>query len=139
MSTSSSLKTKEYKILIVDGYELVREGMKEVLSQTRLSLNLICDTANDGAAALQKVKQRHYDLVLMEYQLPFKNGDEVTAELLTVRPELKVLGFSFYNEPLYMQQMHDAGARGYVLKSVEKSELLKAIEVVLGGGSCFSL
>lgn len=137
MSISNSLKTKEYNILIVDDYELVSEGVKEVLTNNKTALNLICDTANDGAEALQKVKQHDYDLVLMDFQLPFKNGDEVTAELLIVRPELKVLGFSYYNEALYMKQMRDAGAMGYVLKSVETSELLKAIEVVLGGGSYF--
>ncbi|WP_028998093.1 response regulator transcription factor [Azohydromonas australica] len=133
MSTSPPLR-----ILLVDDHPLVREGLR-----ARLQAGGGCEvTAEAGSAeaAMQALLREQPDLVLMDVGLKGSeaNGIELAARMIERCPELRVLMFSMYDNPEYVQRALQAGARGYVLKDAAADELLAAIEAVRSGGTFLS-
>ena len=120
------------KILIVDDYPLIREGLGQLLRGVYSPLDLL--HAGTGAQAVDALMpHRDIDLVLLDYKLPDMTGLEVLREFARVRPRLAVLVISGWGNPQLMQQTFDAGARGFILKSGNTDKLLEAIDLVLGG------
>jgi DNA-binding NarL/FixJ family response regulator len=133
MSTSPPLR-----ILLVDDHPLVREGLR-----ARLQAGGGCEvSAEAGSAegAMQALLRERPDLVLMDVGLKGSeaNGIELAARMIERCPELRVLMFSMYDNPEYVQRALQAGARGYVLKDAAADELLAAIEAVRSGGTFLS-
>ncbi len=126
------------RILLVDDHPLVREGLR-----ARLQAGGGCEvTAEAGSAeaAMQALLREQPDLVLMDVGLKGSeaNGIELAARMIERCPELRVLMFSMYDNPEYVQRALQAGARGYVLKDAAADELLAAIEAVRSGGTFLS-
>lgn len=126
------------RILLVDDHPLVREGLR-----ARLQAGGGCEvTAEAGSAeaAMQALLREQPDLVLMDVGLKGSeaNGIELAARMIERCPELRVLMFSMYDNPEYVQRALQAGARGYVLKDAAADELLAAIEAVRSGGTYLS-
>lgn len=120
------------KILIVDDYPLIREGLGQLLRGVYPHIDLL--HAGTGAQAVDALlPHRDIDLVLLDYKLPDMTGLEVLREFARVRPRLAVLVISGWSNPQLMQQTFDVGARGFVLKSGNTDKLLEAIDLVLGG------
>lgn len=120
------------KILIVDDYPLIREGLGQLLRGVYPDIDLL--HAGTGAQAVDALlPHRDIDLVLLDYKLPDMTGLEVLREFARVRPRLAVLVISGWSNPQLMQQTFDAGACGFVLKSGNTEKLLEAIDMVLGG------
>lgn len=133
MSTSPPLR-----ILLVDDHPLVREGLR-----ARLQAGGGCEVtaeAGNAEAAMQALLREQPDLVLMDVGLKGSeaNGIELAAQMIRRCPELRVLMFSMYDNPEYVQRALQAGARGYVLKDAAADELLAAIEAVRSGGTFLS-
>lgn len=126
------------RILLVDDHPLVREGLR-----ARLQAGGGCEVtaeAGNAEAAMQALLREQPDLVLMDVGLKGSeaNGIELAARMIERCPELRVLMFSMYDNPEYVQRALQAGARGYVLKDAAADELLAAIEAVRSGGTFLS-
>lgn len=120
------------KILIVDDYPLIREGLGQLLRGMYPLVDLV--HAGTGAQAVDALlPHRDIDLVMLDYKLPDMTGLEILREFARLRPGLAVLVISGWNNPQLMQQTFDAGARGFVPKSGNNENLLKAIDLVLSG------
>jgi two-component system invasion response regulator UvrY len=117
--------------LLIDDHEIVRSGVRTVL----LELYKPCEVyeAHDEKSALEKLKARHYDLVIMDVQMPETDTGGLMEYVKITYPQLKVLIFSMSAENIYGKRFLKAGAMGFVTKSSGLAELQKAIDMVLNG------
>ena len=91
-----------------------------------------------GPEVLQFVNQNEPDILLLDVNLPGKNGIDVCKELSVSHPKLKVLAISMFNEESFVSEILNNGAKGYILKNTGREELFKAIRTVSNGDSYFS-
>jgi len=123
------------RILLVDDHPVVRKGLLACLSG-RANLLVVAEAA-DGLEALQKVGELSPDLVLMDVEMPKMDGLAATQAICREFPNTKVLIVSMHNNPEYIVQAIQMGARGFALKTSPSEELIKAIEIVQGGEPFF--
>ena len=118
-------------IMIADDHAMMREGIKQLLEFDG-TIKVIAEAAdgNECLAVLKKVKP---DVLLLDINMPNKNGIEVLEELRTKKDETKVLILTVHNEVEYLVKAVDIGVNGYILKDSESSELKKAIKTIIEG------
>ena len=119
------------KILIADDHPIVRRGLKQILAETPQMA--VVDEASNGREVLNKVKQRDYDVVLLDISMPGMNGVDTLKELKTLRPDLHVLVLSIHPEEQYALRVLKAGASGYLTKDSAPAELVTAMQRVSSG------
>ena len=124
------------KIIIADDHRMFREGLKEILSKEKHIV--IVDEAGDGAETLEKMARHQPDVVLMDIDMPEINGIETTRKILREHPETRVLVLSMHSDSKYILSMLEAGAKGYILKTSGKEEMIAAINTIAHGDSYFS-
>ena len=122
---------KKVTILIIDDHKLVRDGLKIMLASLSKTILFRVDEAESGEDALVKMRRNSYDLALIDYQMPGISGAETIYRVLRFNPKMKMLALSSFDEISYIQSMIDAGARGYVLKDIDPTEMLNAIQTIL--------
>ncbi len=127
---------KKPKVIIVDDHDMFRDGIKSMLILEEIA-DVIAEASN-GRQFLELLEKVTPDLVLMDIDMPIMNGVEATKKAVEKYPELKVLVLTMFGEEKYYVEMIDAGAKGFVLKSSNKSELVNAIIDVSNGQSYFS-
>ncbi len=123
-------------VLLADGHAMLRGGLRSVLEQEP-DIEVVAEAA-DGRSALALAGVFDPDVVVMDIGMPDLNGVEATHRLLEADPELKVIALSTRDDRRRVLAMLEAGARAYLLKSAADRELLRAIRVVVSGGSFFS-
>lgn len=128
--------TAAIRILLVDDHPMVREGL--VARLQGVPRFEVVGEAGHREEALAQAAATRPDVVLMDVGLKDVNGIALGAELLAAHPTLKLLMFSMYDNPEYVQRALQAGARGYVLKDAPASEILAAIDAIAGGGTYLS-
>jgi DNA-binding NarL/FixJ family response regulator len=118
-------------VLIVDDHEMVRIGLKAIL-QAEPDLQVVGETGLGGEVA-ELVAARSPDLVLLDARLPDTSGPEVCRQLRRSRPEIPVIILSSYTDDELVEECVQAGARGYVVKDIERFSLSESIRAVHGG------
>ena len=129
---------KEINALLVDDHHMVRAGLKKMLLALRPGLQIKVTEADSGITALKKIEKRAFDIIFMDYQMPGMSGLDTIYRMLRFKPHLKIITLSNYDDLSFVESVRDAGSKGYLLKNVESSELLKAIKSILAGGVCYS-
>lgn len=124
------------RVLIADDHAVVRQGLKQILSKT--SDLLVVDEADTGLAVLEKIRTVDIDVLVMDVEMPQKNGWEVLAELKTHFPKLPVVILSIYSEDQFGLRFLKAGASGYLTKTSAPDQLVEAIRRVAKGGKFIS-
>ncbi len=119
------------RLLIVDDHQILIDGMKALLRDIE-EIEVI-DGAMNADDAVAKSLQLKPDVVLMDIQMPHKNGIEATREILKSNPAIKIIALTSANESIYIKKMLEAGAYGYVFKNIDKEELISAIQKVYKG------
>lgn len=119
------------KIMIADDHSMIREGLKNLLELDG-DIQIIAE-AVDGEDCLEKLQLVKPDVLLLDINMPKKNGLEVLKSLKSRRSKLKVLVLTVHNETEYLMKAVDIGVNGYVLKDSESAELKKAIFIVADG------
>jgi len=118
-------------VLVADDHPLMREAVKGYIESAP---DMTCaGTADDGASAVELALQTEPDVIVMDIQMPEKDGIQATAEILQHRPTAAVLTVTTFDQELYAVRSLQAGARGYLLKSARAEELLQAIRGVASG------
>ena len=124
------------RLFLVDDHPLVRDGLRARLSP--LPQIEIVGEAGSAAEALPLIDDLRPDLVLADVGMKEVSGIDMAAALQERRPEVRVVMLSMYDNPEYVQQALQAGARGYVLKDSPASEIVAAIDAVSAGGTFLS-
>jgi DNA-binding NarL/FixJ family response regulator len=116
---------------------MVIEGIRSLL-QSEEDIEWVGHATN-AASCLSFLKQQQPAVILMDINLPDKNGIELCKEVKQLYPAIAVLGLSTFNQQAIIRNMVDNGASGYVLKNATKEELLEAIAAVASGKDYLSM
>lgn len=118
-------------ILVVDDHALIRKGLKQLLED---SADLkVTGEAESGIQAINMVRTQHFDLMLLDINLPDMHGIEVLKRFQSERPDIKIIVLSMYPEDQYGVRALKAGAMGYINKQSASETLISAIRQVLNG------
>ena len=93
----------------------------------------IVGEAGNGREAVSLAEQVHPDVVVMDVAMPELNGIEATRRLATTAPHTRVLALSMHKDSVYVREILRAGARGYILKDSNATDLLAAVRAVASG------
>jgi DNA-binding NarL/FixJ family response regulator len=121
------------RVLIVDDHEVVRVGLRTLLSRVE-SVNVI-DEAGNASQALEKVKELRPDVVLLDVRLGENNGFDVCREIQKMEGDIRVLVLTSFADDNIVVEAISAGADGYLLKEVNRDGLVDAIMKVASGQS----
>jgi two-component system, NarL family, invasion response regulator UvrY len=119
------------RILIADDHTVVREGLKQIISETPDMS--IADEAVDGHEVLNKALKNDYDVVVLDITMPGVNGLDVLKQLKSQKPKLPILVLSVHPEEQYALRVLKVGASGYLTKEGASDELVAAIRKVSSG------
>jgi two-component system, NarL family, invasion response regulator UvrY len=127
---------KNIRVLIADDHEIIRQGFKKILSETD-DLTVIGE-ANNGNEVIKFIKKTDVDVVVLDFDMPHKNGLDTLIELRTLKPKLPVLILSIFSEEHYGTRFLKAGASGYMGKASASDQLVLAVRKVASGGTYIS-
>ncbi len=119
------------KILIADDHAIVREGLKQILSET--SDIVAAGEASNGQEVLKKIWENNYDMVLLDISMPGRSGLDILKQLKKEKPRLHILVLSMHPEEQYAIRVLKGGASGYLTKESTPHELITAIRTVSKG------
>ena len=131
-----SKKSDSIKVFIADDHDVVRQGIKTIISDA--SDLIVVGEAEDGEQALKKIQVLEVDVVILDHDMPKKNGLDTLIELKAIDPKLPVLILSVFPEEHYGIRFLKAGASGYLGKSNVTQQLVEAIRRVANGGKYIS-
>ena len=118
-------------VLVVDDHAVVRAGLKQfLLGDSRITR---VDEADSGTQAMEALRLLRYDLMILDINMPGRNGLDILRNAISAHPETRVLIISGYPERQYAVNVLKAGASGYISKESAPEELLKAVHTVLAG------
>jgi two-component system, NarL family, response regulator DegU len=123
-------------IVLADDHVLVRNGIKAML-ESDSEIAVVGEAAN-GLEALQVAKALKPDILVLDIKMPEMSGLEAAEKLSTYSPQTKAVILSMHDSEEYVLQALDAGAYGYVLKDIDKSEFVKALKQVYKGSKYFT-
>jgi DNA-binding NarL/FixJ family response regulator len=119
------------RIILVDDFKPWRRFVASLLEENP-DWQIVCE-ASDGLEAVQKAEELQPDLILLDISLPNLNGIEAAASIRKIAPGTKILFVSENRDSDIAAAALDAGGHGYLVKSDGATELLVAVETVLGG------
>lgn len=126
----------DLRILVADDHEIVRRGLKTLLS-SRPGWT-VCAEAGTGREAISLASQHRPEIVVMDISMPGLNGLEATRRIRKMLPKSQVLILSLHYSDQLVREILDSGARGYILKSDAARDLIKAIEALAAHRSFFT-
>lgn len=118
------------RVVLVDDHAIWRGGVKSMLDDTEFE---VVGEASSGSEALDVVRDTDPRLVLLDIRMAGGDGLDALHSLKQAHPRLAVVMLTTYDNPTYMARAVSGGAAGYVLKGVERDELLEALRAVAGG------
>jgi DNA-binding NarL/FixJ family response regulator len=127
---------EKIRIIVVDDHQIVREGIVAVLAR-EADIEIVGEGSN-GAEALNLVRQRKPDVVLLDAQMPGLSGAETIKAIAQISPRTYVIVLSMHDSEYIVLQMLRAGARSYLLKGAKSGEVVQAIRDTVRGASYLS-
>ena len=119
------------ELLVIDDHPLVAGGISIMLNgQDEISVKA---TAKTGKEGLELISSHHFDIVLLDISLPDMDGLLVCSEIRKLNKEIRIIGLTSMNETAILTQLLQRGGHGYLLKNMERNELLEAIYRVIEG------
>ena len=119
------------KVLLVDDHDLVRLGIKKLLSDVG-NIQIVGE-ASSGEDAIAIVPNLNPDVILMDVKMPGMGGLEATKRIAKSHPRIKILVVTVYGDEPYPTRVLQAGASGYMTKGVSIDEMIQAIKTVHSG------
>lgn len=124
------------RVVLADDHAVVRAGLKAVLGAAK-DISVIGEAAN-GREAVAMVGRLTPDVVVMDLSMPELDGTAATKEILAAHPAIRVLVLTMHTEEEYLLPLLEAGAAGYLMKSVADRELVTAVRAIAHGDSYVS-
>ena len=131
------------RVMIVDDEESILNSLKRLLRLAPCCFGgktyaLEIETFTSAKAALARAHGEDFDLFISDYRMPEMDGIEATRRGLRINPDLNIIALSMYGEEEYYYKMVDAGAKGFLVKDSDISEVREAVMSIMKGGSYFS-
>lgn len=117
-----------FRILLADDHEVVRAGLRALLEE-QSGWEVVAEAA-DGRDAVEKASKLKPDVVVIDIAMPSLNGLEAVRQIVKAVPNTRVLVLTMYDSDPLIQQVLQAGARGYLLKSDAGRDLVSAIDAL---------
>ena len=127
---------EKLRILIADDHEIIRRGLKALLSSRPGWV--ICAEAATGREAICKAEEQRPDIVVMDISMPVLNGLEATRKIRKMLPKTHVVILSLHYSDQLVREVLDSGARSYVLKSDASRDLFQAVEALVNNRTFFT-
>jgi DNA-binding NarL/FixJ family response regulator len=127
---------EKIKIIIADDHQLFRNGLK-ILLNAFPEFEVVGEASN-GEEFIKLLKSTTADVALMDINMPEMDGIEATRKGIKLCPDIDIIALSMYGEEEYYYKMVDAGAKGFLVKDSDISEVKEAILTIRKGGSYFS-
>ena len=124
------------RILIADDHQILRQGLRSLLSR-QPGFDVVADVA-DGVSAIRLVQEMNPDIAVIDVTMPDLDGIEATRKICAGSPAVRVIALSMHADQRFVREMVRAGASGYLLKDDAFEELAVAIRTVMDGGRYFS-
>lgn len=122
-------------VVVADDHEIFRQGFKAMIS--RYDELEVIGEAENGKELLELINNLQPDLAFVDIKMPVMDGIDATREITTLETGTRVIALSMFSDDVYVVDMLQAGASGYVLKNAHYEELVKASRVVMNGGHYF--
>jgi two-component system, NarL family, response regulator NreC len=122
-----------WRIVLADDHLMVRAGLKALVEGD--SRCLVVGESGSLAQLRAVVDETRPDLIILDIALGRENGLDTVAELLASRPQLRIVVLTMHDDPAFAREAFSRGAHGYLLKEAAAEDLLRAIEVVMAGGT----
>jgi DNA-binding NarL/FixJ family response regulator len=123
------------KLLLADDHTLVRQGLRQYLEMDG-DIEVVGE-ASSGQEVLEQMESKHPDVVVLDLRMPGMDGLEVARRIQDDFPEVGVMMLSAYDYRQFVVEAVRAGARGYVLKSMDADQLVQAVHLVATGNMVF--
>jgi len=119
------------RILIVDDHSIVRQGLKQIISECPGMV--VAGEAASGQEVLELVRKGDFDVAIVDISMPGRGGLEILRDLKAEKPSMKVMVLSMYSEEQYAIRSLRDGASAYLTKASAPDELVQAIRTVAKG------
>jgi DNA-binding NarL/FixJ family response regulator len=127
--------TPPLRILLADDHPVFRKGLRALL--TSLPEATVVGEAADGEQAIQLATQHEPDVVVMDINMPGVNGVEATRRIIAARPDTGVLVLTMFDDDDSVFAAMRAGARGYLVKGADTTDVVRAITAIGNGEAIF--
>jgi len=122
-------------VVVADDHEIFRQGFKAMISRYE-ELEVIGEAEN-GRELVELITNLQPDLAFVDIKMPVMDGIDATRVITTLATGTRVIALSMFSDDVYVVDMLQAGASGYILKNAHYEELVKASRVVMNGGHYF--
>ncbi len=129
------MSNKNIRVLIVDDHQIMIDGIKSMLSNEPDII--VVAHANNGSQAMDILKNVEVDVVLMDVEMPVMNGIDATRLVSQKYENIRIIALTTYDEKSIINTMLEAGAKGYILKNINRDILVQAIKTVAAGNTYF--
>jgi DNA-binding NarL/FixJ family response regulator len=123
------------RVLLADDHPLYRRGLHQLLDAQ--AGTTVVGEVEDGVAAVEQARALQPDVVVMDLNMPVVDGVEATRQVVSASPHIAVLVLTMHDDDDSVFAAMRAGARGYLLKGADGSEILRAVQAVAGGEAIF--
>jgi len=127
--------TTPIRVLIADDHPLFRDGLRALLNS--IPQTEMVGEAADGEEALRQAAKLRPDVILMDIQMPGLNGVDATKRILRANPDIGIIVLTMFEDDDSVFAALRAGARGYILKGADQTEILRAIGAAVRGEALF--
>ncbi len=124
------------KILTVDDHEIFRKGLNLILNQ--MDKIEVIGEASNGKEFLNLLNSHKPDIVFMDIRMPVMDGIEATKLAISKYPDIKIIAISMFGEEEYLENMIKSGAKGFLMKNINREEIEYAIMQVVAGNNYYS-
>ena len=122
------------RVLLADSHLCLLQGVHSLLESVSAAVVMVADQGS----LLETIERLDPDLVVIDLSMPVQAGTNVVRQLMDRFPGLRVIALSVHDEPTIATQIRNVGVAGFVLKRTAATDLIPAVEAVLGGGSFVS-
>ena len=119
------------RVLLVDDHPVVRSGIHDLLNKSP-DIDVVGEAAN-GEQGLQMVEEMHPDVLLLDMELPDIQGTRVAQQVQQLYPRVKILALSAHDDSIYVRELLELGAAGYLMKEEAPEAIVEAVRGVAMG------